>query len=424
MHAASAIVVVIDGLGARYLGPYGNTWIETPTFNRLAAESFLCEQCYADSPDLAVVYRSFWSGLHAASGLQSPPWLSQRLFQKGLPATLLTDDASLAEHPGAQDFAERIVVGHSAAESLSRQATAEDDISTTRFARLFAQAIDFLERSPGPFFLWIHSQGMRELWDAPQSLREQFRAEDDPPAMLGATPPQGRSTRAYDPDELLPWAQAYAAQVTLLDLCLEPYLDAVLAASRAAPLVHLLAAPRGFPLGEHNVVGLEGCSLYEELLHVPLMVHFPGGAGAAQRTQALVHPADVNATLLDLLDTLESEHPARCGASLAPLVENESAPWRHCLVSMANGGSEKTVRTRYWSLVRTACQAASSRPESGDELYLKPDDRCDANEIASRRSQVVEDMRILLDEAVRAFEQGGEAVIASTDRPALEPPSG
>jgi len=32
------IIVSCDGLGARFLGPYGNTWLETPAIDRLAAE--------------------------------------------------------------------------------------------------------------------------------------------------------------------------------------------------------------------------------------------------------------------------------------------------------------------------------------------------------------------------------------------------
>ncbi len=63
----NAIVIVVDRLGAGYLGPYGNTWIETPSCNRLAARSVLFEFALADAVDLATVYRSYWQGLHAMS---------------------------------------------------------------------------------------------------------------------------------------------------------------------------------------------------------------------------------------------------------------------------------------------------------------------------------------------------------------------
>jgi arylsulfatase A-like enzyme len=36
----NAICLVVDRLHTGFLGAYGNTWIETPVFDRLAAESF------------------------------------------------------------------------------------------------------------------------------------------------------------------------------------------------------------------------------------------------------------------------------------------------------------------------------------------------------------------------------------------------
>ena len=55
MRFEHVVVFVIDRLGASWLGPYGNTWLETPHFNRLAAESLVCETAIADSSDLAPV---------------------------------------------------------------------------------------------------------------------------------------------------------------------------------------------------------------------------------------------------------------------------------------------------------------------------------------------------------------------------------
>ena len=63
----SAVVVVVDRLGAGFLGPYGNTWLETPFWNEMADQSVLFEQAITDSPDLARIYRSYWQGVHAAA---------------------------------------------------------------------------------------------------------------------------------------------------------------------------------------------------------------------------------------------------------------------------------------------------------------------------------------------------------------------
>jgi len=52
----NAIVLVIDRLGPGMMGPYGNTWLDTPHLNRLASESLLFEYALADSPALATVF--------------------------------------------------------------------------------------------------------------------------------------------------------------------------------------------------------------------------------------------------------------------------------------------------------------------------------------------------------------------------------
>ena len=61
MSLRNAVIVVIDRLGAGFLGPYGATWLDTPALNRLASQSLLIEHPLSDSPELVQVYRSFWT---------------------------------------------------------------------------------------------------------------------------------------------------------------------------------------------------------------------------------------------------------------------------------------------------------------------------------------------------------------------------
>ena len=56
------LCLTVDRLNADFLGAYGNTWIETPAFDALAAESVLFDSFYATSLDLATLFRAFWRG--------------------------------------------------------------------------------------------------------------------------------------------------------------------------------------------------------------------------------------------------------------------------------------------------------------------------------------------------------------------------
>ncbi len=107
LEQARAVVVVLDGLGAGWLGPYGNTWIETPSFNLLASQSCLMEQAIIETPQLERMYDSIWSGQHAAhpEPLTDSRWgLLSRLAQAGRSSLLVTDEPACAEHPLADGF--------------------------------------------------------------------------------------------------------------------------------------------------------------------------------------------------------------------------------------------------------------------------------------------------------------------------------
>ncbi|HEY2146556.1 MAG TPA: hypothetical protein VGH32_01380 [Pirellulales bacterium] len=64
----NVVCLVVDRLHSGFLGAYGNSWIATPNIDRLAAESFLLDRAYVDSPRLEEVYRSYWTGWHALAG--------------------------------------------------------------------------------------------------------------------------------------------------------------------------------------------------------------------------------------------------------------------------------------------------------------------------------------------------------------------
>ena len=181
-----AIVVVLDGLGASYLGPYGNTWIETPTFNELASQSWLLEQATIDTPNLERLYRSLWSGRHASWTAELPEpsdSLPQRLRKAGGTTWLLTDEPVCAQHPLA-----------AACERIQLMAVEEDDATATAaeetgFAQLMAAAIDALDRGDAPQLTWVHARALQAAWDAPWDFRRQFAEEGDPDPPSGATPP-------------------------------------------------------------------------------------------------------------------------------------------------------------------------------------------------------------------------------------------
>jgi arylsulfatase A-like enzyme len=84
------------------------------------------------------------------------------------------------------------------------------------------------------------------------------------------------------PEDLAMLRRLYMGEVTYLDSCLRELLDRLDDAGRLHDTVVVVMADHGEQLGEHGLFG-HGSSLYEELLHVPLLVLGPAelvGRGA------------------------------------------------------------------------------------------------------------------------------------------------
>ena len=386
----NAICLVIDRLHAGHLGAYGNTWIETPAMDRLASRAFTFDQMLVDSPRLAGLYRSYWEGWHALCPTEPPedrPRLAGLLSEGGVNTALLTDEPVVAQHRLAAEFDHLIEI------DPPWEAVGTEEIEQTHLAKCFVQAIDWLQSAREPFLLWCHLAGLGTTWDAPPEFRRAYQEAGDPQPPTSAEVPNQILQEDHDPDHLLGISQAYAGQVSLLDECVGALLEFVEGDRCGRETLLALTAARGFPLGEHRRVGPCDDALYGELVHVPLMIRFPDALGATARSQALVEPADLWATLLDWWGVSRAP-PSPSAVSLMPIVRQEIDLQRDRLCIAGRHG-ERAIRTPAWYL-RAAARpfgGARSLPTDGMELFAKPDDRWEVNNLSGRCHEVVECLR-------------------------------
>lgn len=411
----SAICLVVDRLHAGFLGAMGNSWVRTPMFDRLASQSLLLDSAIADTGDLAQLYRGYWQGRHALEPVvegreNEGSSLPQQLATAGVRTLLLTDDECVAELPGADQFAERIVL------PCSRPIELAASIEESGFAQFFAAAIDLIDRMNEPTLLWLHMRGMSAPWDAPLELREAFADEEDPDALTTVDVPCQQLSPNFDPDELLSITQAYVAQAAVWDACLGTLVDA-LDDSRVKDrtLLNVLGA-RGFPLGEHLAVGAASAALYGELLQVPWVVRFPEQRAVSIRTSQLVQPPDLFATLGDWWQLGTCSKPPFC-ESLFQLADAEGDWTRERACSV---GEEQAwaIRTRAWF-----ARGEEGNDDGSSELFTKPDDRFEVNEISARCGEIRELMREAFQEARLLAESEGEpsaGALSPLDRRLIE----
>jgi hypothetical protein len=238
-----------------------------------------------------------------------------------------------------------------------------------------------------PLLLWIHAQGMQGPWDAPYAMRAALADEEDPPPPQFISPPEERLKAEIDPDQRLGLVQAYGAQVQVLDECLGRFCGALHETPWARQALFAFLSPRGYPLAEHGRVGACDSALFAELIQIPLLMRLPQQAAALARTQQLFQLGDLReAVAAWCCDTGASD--------LLAVAKGEPGVTR--AVAIAHAAGQRAIRTPAWFLRESLADEQTTR-----ELFAKPDDRFEVNEVASRCSDAMEQLLTQLDAAER-----------------------
>jgi len=331
------LCISIDGLQSGMIGAYGNTWIQTPTLDSLACRSALFDRFYASSMDVSATLTELWQ------------------FPLDYHKILLTDDSDvfLHEHAGLFDEKHRL--------EAKRRNRPAAKIEEAQFFRNMATVADLLQSRPEkPFLLWAHFEGFRGVWDFPLSYRKRYQIDEDPDPYHGVTLPEIVGNN-FDPDERQSIQEAYSGGVAVLDETLSGLLAFLESSGLDKETVLLFMSVRGFSLGEHNYIGSCG-ELYGENVHLPLFICFPDDSYAGFRSQTLLQPVDV-VTILQF---------CRYSGTL-PEEPDEVHPFLRI--------DDKVLVTPDWFVYQ--------KP-SGDELYVKPDDRWEVNDVADRCPHILE----------------------------------
>lgn len=347
------LILTVDGLSAPYLGPYGGSWVATPGFNRLASQGCVWDNAIAPTLDGRENVAAMWS---AHTQQDTNISLFEQYERSGCETVLI--------HDGAEWFNDLDTAGQIVDVGLEKttECHSVSALSETRMAAICGAALeqlDQLEADEG-LLIWVHTRGMFGPWDAPAEYVQNLLDDEDPIPPTYITPPQRAVTPDEDPDILLGIRQSYAAQVAVMDACLEMLLDHPRLQQESSEFY--LIGLRGYPLGEHGYIGISAQTpLYSESLGVPVIIK--SRALTQQRWRGLM-------SLSDFRDLLVPEVPRPYA-----LPTREFARVRH--------GEQVVIRTQEW-LLREA--------EGARQLFAKPDDRFECNDVADIMGDVAEEL--------------------------------
>jgi arylsulfatase A-like enzyme len=198
--------------------------------------------------------------------------------------------------------------------------------------------------------------------------------------------------------------RTYAAAAGYLDAGLARVLEELEDRRLLDKVWLIVTSDHGMPLGEHGQVGLCRPWLHEELVHLPLLMRFPGKAEAGRRIGALTQPVDLTATLLAAFGL---NPPPLHGHNLLPLIEGKSAQVRDFACSGLRLGDavEWSLRSPDWAFL-LPLRTSAADPERNAQLFVKPDDRWEVNNIVQHHP----DLAGQLEQTLRDF-------VAATHRP-------
>jgi membrane-anchored protein YejM (alkaline phosphatase superfamily) len=354
------ICVSIDGLHNGMIGAYGNSWIQTPAFDSLAVQSVVFDRYYAGSIDLAGNFNLLWKDL----------WVEQFSLNGGA-TILVTDDGDIFNHAGAY-FVRKYMI-----EPSGKIATSADD---TNFFKIFATIIDlaseqFVNQPDRPYCIWAHFCGFRGVWDFPLEYRERHRGDEDPAPYSGFVAPE---LDEFDPDKLQAVIESYSGGISLLDDVLAGLLEAIESGDVGEQTVLAIFGVRGFSLGEHKKIGAN-YDLFGENIHLPLIIRLPDKTGATVRSPELVNTDDLAEFFISMTKKQNDK-------SMLMRLMLEDKIEQHKTLKIIGQNNEIALVTPSWFIKQSEKQI---------NVYVKPDDRWEINNVANRIKENTEIIAIL-----------------------------
>ena len=271
------VLITLDSARSDRMGFLGAKAGLTPNLDRLAAESLVFEHAYAQSPGAVVSHATILSGsypqvtgLTEIGGTLAPalPSLPEALRAQGYRTAAFVSSIDLDPRNGlAQGFdrgfqtydAGFVSAGGEPGSSSNRSAVrSTGPLSDRRADQTIARAASWLARNAqGPFFVWIHLAGPRST------------------------------------------AATYNAALTAEDATVGKFVAALRQQKLDATTAVLIAGSHGESLSAHGE-DTHGVFLYDETIHVPLIIRWAEANRAAKRVTAKVRLIDIAPTVLEI----------------------------------------------------------------------------------------------------------------------------
>lgn len=343
------VLIVIDCLRADHVSAYGYQRATTPILDALAGEGVLWENAVSASswtrPSITSLLTGLYPSQHGAlegvkrsRGKFSVPGvlngsvetLAQRLSARGWSCGAFLNNHQLDPFSGLdRGFA------------VYRPAIGKADLILAGYRDWFRRSV------PTPTFTYLHF--LESHWPYKPRRRHvaEFGGDRDTNYFRGFSGRDfGRLRQAIEAGEqtltseqIEQMVQMYDGAVRRLDGKIEAVLELLRDAGAEQETAVFVTADHGEEFLDHGLIG-HGHSLYDELVHVPLVARIPGGPAGERRGVPVSH-VDLFAALLEITGIDSDARPSGRG-----LLRDDTAA--------EPVFSELRIQHRYWQAIRAA----------------------------------------------------------------------
>jgi arylsulfatase A-like enzyme len=335
----NVILIVIDTARADRFGCYGNPSGITPNIDKFAEDAVLFLNAFSHAPwtlpSLASLFTSQYPSMHGAGGRlgafktlnQEAVTLAELCQRAGIITGAIINVVFISEKLGmTQGF-----------HSVDKFIHPSSNVNMRKAGPTTKAALRWIKRHKNsPFFLLVHYFDPHLTYNPPKTFRTRFA---DPKDRYNTDYIFGtrkditlfrQNLISLNPEKIARLEKLYNAEIAYVDSEIGRLLDGISRQGLDKNTVIVITSDHGEEFLEHN--GFEhGHTLYDELLHVPLIIRDPNIVTENENTHSTKERSPKIHTTVRLIDVA----PTLCnlvgipaastfvGQSLLPIIENK-----------------------------------------------------------------------------------------------------
>jgi len=448
MNKPNILLIVLDSARASNFSSYGYFRPTTPHLDRFAQEGVLFEQAIAEGCWSLPVHTSLFTGLYplchgvttAKDALPDGfPTLARLLGDNGYQTCCFTNNAYISSCSGlvqgfevvdeiwrllqkrgverplglrvikrlekygrlSQALIRLIKFSRRMRKMLRQQKQKTDSGAQLTNERIQQWLTDGWDRKR-PFFMFVNYMEVHERYDPPHPYDQRFmpsRFSARRVAQVSPNKSEVLSFRNKRREEDLQILRAlYDGELNYIDFKLSELFQFLTSRGIFDDTVIVVTADHGDSLGEHGHLG-HRMALFDELVHVPLMIRYPRLFPAGSRVPFQVQLADLVPTFLELAGVSIDVSRMNHFHSLRTLPQQEIRPFtvaENTAVKSQNGVIARMIRTRQYKYIW--------KSNGQHELYNLVKDPVESYNLINSEPEVARSLQGELEEWQRAHD--------------------